>query len=86
MAATEEEVVRDKEVLIKEMIIHLLTIYPSISPTMLQSGLGPSTKPALWRPILEELIENDIVVRDTEQSVSPYGQSNTYTKLSLINT
>ncbi len=79
--ATTEE--RDEEEVIRKMIIHLLTIYPIISATMLQGGLGPSTKPALWRPILEQLIADEVVVRDTEQATSPYGQSNLYTKLRL---
>ena len=41
---------------IEVKILHLLGIYPIISPTMLQGGLGPSVKPALWRPVLARLI------------------------------
>ncbi len=67
----------------REMIIHLLGIYPIVSNTMLQSGLGPAVKPVLWRPILGELIEEGVVIRDQETLQTPYGRYNSYTKLSL---
>lgn len=71
---------------IEAKIVHLLGIYPIISPTMLQGGLGPAVKPSLWRPILEDLIERGIVVKTTEAKVTPAERYNTYTKLMLAST
>jgi hypothetical protein len=73
--ATEEEV--------EAKILHLLNIYPVISPTMLQSGLGPYTKPSLWRPVLARLIANGQIVESQESLQTPSERYNTYVKLSL---
>ena len=64
-------------------IVHLLGIYPVISPTMLQGGLGPQLKPALWRPVLAQLIEDGIVIEESVSMQTPTDRYNTYTKLSL---
>ena len=68
---------------IEAKIVHLLGIYPIISPTMLQSGLGPYVKPGLWRPALAALIEAGRVKEETESLQTPSERYNTYTKLSL---
>jgi len=67
-------------------ILHLLSIYPIISPTMLQGGLGPAKKPILWRPVLEQLKEEGLVVETQESMLTPTERYNTYTKLSLPGT
>ncbi len=67
-------------------ILHLLKIYPVISPTMLQSGLGPSTKPAQWRPCLKRLIDSGEVIEEQESMQTPSERYNTYSKLSLPGT
>lgn len=61
----------------------MLSIYPVLSPTMLQAGIGPYQKPAHWRPILEELIHEGVVVREQEERKTPKERFNTYTKLRL---
>jgi len=68
---------------IRTKILHLLRIYPIISPTMLQGGLGPAMKPAMWRPVLEELLKEGAVVQEQESMLTPTERYNTYTKLSL---
>jgi hypothetical protein len=89
METTEETRVVDVEearMKIREQIIHILGIYPILSPTMLQGGLGPYKKPAQWKPILEELIREGIVVREaTDQIMTPSNRYNTYTLLRLAN-
>ncbi len=80
MMSTQQE----KDVEVK--ILHLLAIYPIISPTMLQAGLGPSTKPALWRPVLSQLIAKGKVMEDAESMETPTSRYNTYNKLSLPGT
>lgn len=71
---------------IRDKILHLLKIYPIISPTMLQGGLGPQIKPVDWRPVLAMLIEQDDVLETTISTKTPFGRFNTYTKLSLPGT
>lgn len=67
----------------REKILHLLSIYPVISPTMLQSGLGPTAKPAIWRVALEQLKDEKLVTEYYESRSTIHGRHNTYTKLSL---
>ncbi len=71
---------------VEAKILHLLKIYPIISPTMLQGGLGPYTKPAIWRPALQKLIEEGKVEETQESLQTPSERYNTYTKLSLPGT
>lgn len=69
---------------IREKIIHLLKIYPIISPTMLQGGLGPYVKPKVWRPILEQLVQEGIVEQTQETLLSPGGRHNVHNKIQLV--
>lgn len=71
---------------IRAKILHLLRIYPIISPTMLQSGLGAYIRPGSWRPILAELLEAGKVVEDQESRQTPADRYNTYSKLMLPGT
>lgn len=67
-------------------IVHLLGIYPIISPTMLQGGLGPQMRPAQWRPVLAKLIEEGKVVESSHSTLTPNDRYNTYSRLSLPST
>lgn len=68
---------------IRERIKHLLTVYPAISPTMLQAGLGPQTKPSKWRPLLQELVDEGVVKEETVQKMTPFGRHHSYSRLRL---
>ena len=77
---------KDKD-LLRKQILHVLSIYPVISPTMLQAALGPQKKPKDWRPILEELITIGHVEREMTQPIeSPAGRFINYTKIRLAPT
>lgn len=67
-------------------ILHLLGIYPIISPTMLQGALGPGLKPVLWRPVLRDLIETGLVIQESESKITPAERYNDYAKLMLPGT
>lgn len=70
--------------LIERRIVHILTIYPIISPSMLQTSLGPKTRAAEWKPVLERLIDQGIVKRESHFCErTPTERQNSYTKLSL---
>jgi hypothetical protein len=68
---------------LREIIIHVLSMYPIISPTMLQMGIGNSISPSKWRPSLEALIRVGTIKRWSDTALAPSGRHNNYTKLSL---
>lgn len=71
---------------IETKILHLLRIYPIISPTMLQGALGPATRPVQWRPVLINLIAQGKVIEEQKSMQTPSERYNTYTKLFLAGT
>lgn len=71
---------------IRNKILHILKIYPVISPTMLQGGLGPYMRPAQWRPVLASLVKKGKVVETQESLQTHAGRYNMYSKLSLPGT
>ena len=71
---------------IETKILHLLRIYPIISPTMLQGGLGPAMRPEKWRPVLTNLIAQGKVIEEQKSMQTPSERYNTYSKLSLAGT
>ena len=68
---------------IREKILHILRIYPKLSPSMLHQGLGVWMRAGLWRPVLDQLIEDGEVVREQESRMTPQERYNTYTWLRL---
>lgn len=63
---------------IEDKILHTLSVYPRISPSMLQVGVGPSLSPVIWRPILDSLIMQGKVKREHIRRESPGGRTRTY--------
>lgn len=74
------------EDLMRERIIHILTVYPIISYSMLQVGVGTSMPSSMWRPILKNLIQEGRVIEDHLYANSPRGRAQTYTQLRLRGT
>ncbi len=72
--------------IIRDKILHILKLYPIISPTMLQGGLGPYMKPIQWRPVLENLIAQGVVVESQRSRQTHQERYNTYTFLHLAET
>jgi hypothetical protein len=70
--------------MIRQRILHALFIYPKLSMSMLQIGIGTGFPPALWHPVLERMIENGEVVRTQVQAQNPVSKRDqTYTILQL---
>lgn len=76
---------QDTEV-IEKKILHLLKVYPLISHTMLQGGLGPQYKPVDWRPVLRRLLKEGKIIEEQDSMETPFERYNTYTKLRLPGT
>ena len=71
---------------IKAKILHLLSIYPVISPSMLQIGIGSSLPAKMWRPLLQGLIREGKVKQDVYVHPTATGRQQSYTLISLVNT
>lgn len=71
---------------VRDKILHILKIYPIISPTMLQGGLGPAMRPIQWRPILQALVAEGLVMETQKSLRTPLDRYNTYTMLHLPET
>ena len=41
---------------VRERIIALLTVYPILSPSMIQIGLGSSLPTFVWRPVFDRML------------------------------
>ena len=66
---------------IREKILHVLKVYPLISPTMLQISMGPNIKAAEWREQLGILEEEGLVSSDEITEPSPTGRYNTHRRI-----
>jgi len=74
------------EDMIRQRILHTLGIYPRLSPSMLQIGIGTGFPPALWHPVLERMVETGEVERSQTQATNPVSKRDqTYTILALGN-
>ena len=71
------------EYYMRQRILSTMRIYPRISPSMLQSGLGPHNPPSIWRPVLEDLIAEGLVQRLQESVQNERGRFRTVTILQL---
>lgn len=80
----EEDFVPTTDDLIRERIIHTLSIYPRISPSMLQVGIGTALSPKMWRPVFEKLISDGIVQQVINTSKSPSNRDQSHTTVSLV--
>jgi hypothetical protein len=73
----------DTAVQLRSKIIHVLSVYPQLSPSMLQVGLGTSLPPNIWKPHLDELIEEGVILRTQRVVESPIGRAQNYVILEL---
>ena len=68
---------------IHDRIIQVLLAYPIISPGMLQVGIGNSISPKIWRPILQQMIDDEVINRREVVVRTLDSRHRSYTKLSL---
>lgn len=68
---------------IKNKILYVLWLYPKISMSMLQVGIGTALAPALWKPILNKLLEDEVVIQDTQSFNTPTGRQQSHSFLSI---
>lgn len=71
---------------IEGRILEILSVYPKISPTMLQAGLGPSLSPSIWRPALQALVDRGVVFQSAEFPTSGSKRTRPFTVIELART
>jgi len=78
----------DKTVsMIRLRITHTLTIFPKISHSMLQLGIGTGFPPAIWDPVLDQLMAEGVVKKTSVSATHPVtGRDQTYSLISLVET
>lgn len=62
-------------------ILHILSIYPKISPSMLQIALNLPAR--VWQPVLNNMLEKKHVHRSHVVAETPAGRTHTHTILAL---
>lgn len=73
-----------QEELLRQKILHVFETYPTISNSMLQISLGSSIPTAIWKPILEKLIQEEKLFRYSKRVTAPNSRLQTVTILSSI--
>lgn len=63
----------------KARILHSLQVFPFLAASQLHQSIGSATSTKLWRPLLEELIEDGKIVVTHIQEVTPSGRTQSYT-------
>lgn len=69
----------DVNTLIRDKILHVLEIFPYISNSMIHMAIGTSTPTILWKPILEQLVKEGLILETTITAKSPLDRQQTYT-------
>lgn len=75
-----------EETTMEDKILHCLSIYPIISPSMLQIGIGTHHAPTEWKPALRELIQRGDILETEKDTKTVTGRNFTYTRLMLPGT
>lgn len=65
--------------MLRSRIVHVLTVFPFLSQSMINVGIGTSIPSKLWQPILEDLIAEGTVQKTAINAQSPSDRSQTYT-------
>lgn len=72
------------EDMIRARIAHTLAIFPKLSPSMLQVGIGTGLPPGLWHPVLDRMIHEGLVTRRQARATNPVTKrEQTYTILEV---
>lgn len=69
--------------MMRARILKVLEIYPRLSPTMLHVGIGPQHKIGTWKPILDSLIKEGLVVQEDIVSLTSTDRHQSYRIISL---
>lgn len=82
----EEEFIALTQDFVRAKIRHVLSIFPKLSPSMLQVGIGTGIPPRFWKPIFKQMIAEGIVEVKQASFLTPNGRDQTYKIVSLVDT
>lgn len=68
---------------IRERIMFVLGVYPGISNSMLQVGIGTTLSTAQWKPVFNEMVVEGAITNKPQLLKSTAGRTCNYTKLFL---
>lgn len=74
----------DAEAHIGDRIRHVLTIYPKLSRSMLQVGIGTALTPKLWHPVFEKMKESGEIIEENVTATTPTGRTQVYSVISAV--
>lgn len=60
-------------------ILHSLEIFPFVSASMLHQAIGTATPTQLWKPVLQQLVNEGKVSETAHQATTPTGRNQGYT-------
>ena len=69
-----------------QKIVHILTIYPRISPSMLSIHLNGHPVRRDWRMVLDRLIQDDTILRSHLVHLTTTGRNQSHAVLHLADT
>lgn len=75
----EEKTVDAGAEMLRSRIVHVLTVFPFLSQSMINVGIGTSIPSKLWQPILEDLISEGTISKTAINAQSPSDRNQTYT-------
>ena len=78
MSNDEEDFIEVTNDLVEAKILHVLGIYPRLSHSMLQVGIGTGLPPKIWRPVLDRLEKEGKIKQYDVGSISPSGRDQIY--------
>jgi len=71
---------------LRAKILHTLSVWPYLNPSMLQVGIGTSISSRLWHPVRDALIKDGLIAQDEVRARSHVGRDQVYTILRLSTT
>jgi len=83
--STEEDFEPVSTAIVKAKILHCLSIFPKLSQSMLQVGIGTAISSKIWIPILEQLKQDGLVKVEEKVARTPSARDQTYHIISLVN-
>jgi len=69
--------------LIQAKILYTLGLYPRLSRSMLNTGIGPAISPVIWGPVLDDMIARKLVQEQVVNVKGPSDRANSPRILSL---
>lgn len=68
---------------LRAKILHTLSVYPYLSASMLQVGIGTAISPKIWHPVKDALIREGLIIQEEIRTRSHAGRDQVYSIIRL---